>query len=70
MKEKILEYERALETTDRSDRVGPGLPKVPGMRFCLGLAGSLKIEMTPDYKSWRGKWRSSYSDTEVKGSSF
>lgn len=45
----VREGGRTLGTTDRYDRAGLGFSKVPDMRFCLGLAGSLRIEIS-DYK--------------------
>lgn len=47
---EAVRVRRTLGSTNRNDRVGPGLSKIPDARFCLGLAGSLKIEMTSGYK--------------------
>lgn len=46
VKGKMLEYGRTLGTTDKNDRVGLWLSKVPDVRFCRGLARSLKIQVT------------------------
>lgn len=47
---EVVRVRRTLGSTNRNDRAGLGLSKIPDVRFCLGLAGCLKIETTSGYK--------------------